>query len=627
MRPERGAIRIAGMMKPKNVSPCLAPFILGAALWIAALPTISARPHKSPSPQSQSALAASSSKKAERQDDSINLQPAKDLLLRPEGVHKADALSHFVEGMALEESGEMEKALAEYQKVLNVDPGQTDLASRVAALLARNEDFPQAIDVLKDAIKANPNAPEPFLQLAFIYAKYLKRTDQAIDYANRAIAIDPRNMDAYERLFEISLAAGDERKALQSLERAAKVRSDDATFWTRLGKLYAAIVFKPDSTPKPDEVARVNEIFKKATERAADDPAVLKDIADYYAASQQIKEAIPIYLRLLELQPDDSGAREKLATGFVLTNQRDKAIEMLEEIIKQHPEKYQPYDLLAGLLDDAGRSFQRANQTAQAKAAFRKAAANYEQSTLINPTRPSPYMHLAELLLGPLKENEHAMKILSEARQRFPGAPEIIYYLAIAEREAKHPEQAVATFEEALHEAEGEDAEMANARFYFDYGAAAEAAGLYDKAADLFKKSIALDPANAADAYNYLAFMWADHSSHLEEAQEMIKRALQADPNNGAYIDTLGWLEFRQGKFEQALTDLLRAAGKMTHDDPIVFEHIGDAYSKLSKIPQAMESWQKALALDPQNKRLAEKIDNTKTKMSKGPPPNANPIQ
>jgi tetratricopeptide (TPR) repeat protein len=521
----------------------------------------------------------------------------------------------------------MEKAVGAYRKVLNVDPGQSELASRVAALLARDEDFPEAIDVLKDAIKANPNASEPFLQLAFIYANYLKRTDEAIDYANRAVAIDPRNIDAYERLFEIALATGDEKKALQSLERAAKVHTDDPAFWTRLGKLYAAIVFKSDSPAKPEQVARVNEIFKKAAEHAGNDPAVLKEIADYYAASQQINQAIPFYLRLLELQPDDASAREKLAAGFVLTNQRDKAIETLEQVIKQHPEKSQPYDLLAGLLDDAGRSLLRANQTAQAKALFAKAAANYEQSLLINPTRASSYMHLAELLLGPLKENERAMKILSEARQRFPGTPEIIYYLAIAQREAKHPEQAVATFEEALHEAELEDSEMVNARFYFDYGAAAEAAGLYDKAADLFKKSIALDPASAADASNYLAYMWADHNLHLDEAQELIKHALQLDPNNGAYLDTLGWLEFRQGKVEAALNDLVRAAQKMKHDDPVVFEHIGDAYAKLNQIAQAMETWQKALALDPQNKRLAEKIDRTKTRMSKGQPPNANPVE
>jgi tetratricopeptide (TPR) repeat protein len=601
--------------------------LLLIAFFFTGLSSASARSRKSPSPQPQLVPGISLPKKTDRQDDSVTLHPAKDLSLQPENEHKADALAHFVEGMSLEDSGEMEKAVGAYRKVLNVDPGQSELASRVAALLARDEDFPEAIDVLKDAIKANPNASEPFLQLAFIYANYLKRTDEAIDYANRAVAIDPRNIDAYERLFEIALATGDEKKALQSLERAAKVHTDDPAFWTRLGKLYAAIVFKSDSPAKPEQVARVNEIFKKAAEHAGNDPAVLKEIADYYAASQQINQAIPFYLRLLELQPDDTSAREKLAAGFVLTNQRDKAIETLEQVIKQHPEKSQPYDLLAGLLDDAGRSLLRANQTAQAKALFAKAAANYEQSLLINPTRASSYMHLAELLLGPLKENERAMKILSEARQRFPGTPEIIYYLAIAQREAKHPEQAVATFEEALHEAELEDSEMVNARFYFDYGAAAEAAGLYDKAADLFKKSIALDPASAADASNYLAYMWADHNLHLDEAQELIKHALQLDPNNGAYLDTLGWLEFRQGKVEAALNDLVRAAQKMKHDDPVVFEHIGDAYAKLNQIAQAMETWQKALALDPQNKRLAEKIDRTKTRMSKGQPPNANPVE
>ena len=555
------------------------------------------------------------------------ITPAKDLLLRPDGEHKADALAHFVEGMSFEENGEMDKALAAYRKVLDVDPGQANLASRVAALLTRQDDFPEAIDVLKDAIKANPNAPGPLLQLAFIYTKYLRRTDQAIDYVNRAIALDPHNIDAYERLCEIALGAGDEKKALQSLDRATEIKSDDPAFWARLGKLYASIVFKPDRPPKPEEVARVNDIFKKAADRAGDDAAALKDVADYYASTQQIKEAIPLYLRLLELEPDDINAREKLATGFVLTNQREKAVEMLEAIIKEHPEKYQPYDLLAGLLDDAARALEREKKSDQAKAMFAKAAANYEQSLIINPGRASPYLHLAELLLGPLKQNERAVKVLSEARQHFPQTPEIVYYLGIAQREAKHFQEAVATFEEALHEAEAEGTEIANARFYFDYGAAAEQAGLHDKAADLFRKSIAVDPANAADAYNYLAYMWAEHDTHLDEAEQMIKLALQADPNNGAYIDTLGWLEFRQGKFDQALSDLLRAAQKLTREDPVVLEHVGDACAKLNKPAQALDAWQKALNLDPQNKKLADKIDNAKTKMSKGQPPNANPIQ
>jgi tetratricopeptide (TPR) repeat protein len=228
-------------------------------------------------------------KKAARQDDSLNSKPAADLSLRSEGAHKADALTHFVEGMSLEENGETDRALEAYRKVLNVDPGQSQLASRVAGLLIEQEDFPQAIDVLKDAIKANPKDADPYQQLAFIYAKYLKKTDQAIDYANRAITLNPADIEGYQRLVEIEVAAGQEKKALEVLDRATKVRSEDANFWMRLGKLYVALLFKSDSQPKPDELKKTNDIFKKAAEHGGDDPAILKDVADYYAASQQLK--------------------------------------------------------------------------------------------------------------------------------------------------------------------------------------------------------------------------------------------------------------------------------------------------------------------------------------------------
>jgi tetratricopeptide (TPR) repeat protein len=560
-------------------------------------------------------------KQVARQDDSLTVKPASDLTLRPGGERKAGALTHFVEGTVFEENGETDRALDAYRKVLNVHPGQSQLAARVAGLLIQEDEFPQAIDVLKDAIKANPNNSEPYHQLAFIYARYLKKTDQAIDYANRAIALNPADVEGYQRLVEIEVAAGQEKKALEALERATKVRSDDPNFWMHLGKLYVAILFKSDSQPKPDELKRVNEIFKRAAEHAGDDPAILKDVADYYAASEQLKEAIPLYLRVLELQPEDANAREKLATGFILTNQRGKAVEMLEQIIKEHPDKYQPYDLLAQVLDDEARSLQRANRIDEAKAKFAQVAANYEQSLLINPNHASTYLHLAELLVGPLKDPSRAAQLLAEARRRFPGAPEIVYYLAIAQREAKQNQQAVATFEEALHEAQlDQDDDVINAKFYFNYGAAAEQAGLYDKAADLLRKSIARDPANSAEACNYLGYMWADHNMNLDEAETMIRRALESEPNNASYLDSLGWVEFRKGKFDQALTDLLRAAKTADRDDPVIFEHIGDTYLKLNRVPEALEAWQKALTLDPKNKNLAEKVEGTRKRISKDLP-------
>src|SRR4051794_11356004 len=85
------------------------------------------RPQRATSTDSSPA----SAKKIERQDDSFSIAPAKDLALRPEGARKADALAHFVEGASLEENGEVDKALAAYRQVLNVDPGQSELAARV----------------------------------------------------------------------------------------------------------------------------------------------------------------------------------------------------------------------------------------------------------------------------------------------------------------------------------------------------------------------------------------------------------------------------------------------------------------------------------------------------------------
>ena len=559
-------------------------------------------------------------KKPAGQDDSFTLTPAPDLALVPDNVRKANALADFVEGVRLEENAEMDNALAAYQRVLNFEPGLSELALRVAALLSRQGDYPRAIDVLKDAIKARPKDADPYLQLAFIYAKYLRKTEQAVKYANDAIALDPQNFEAYQRLYEIEAASGSPQKALLALDRAANVKSDDPSFWIRLGKLYATIVFKAEGEPKPEALKRVNSFFDKAVAKAGDDATALKEVADYYAASQQVQEAIPLYLKVLELQPDDVNAREKLATGFVLTHQREKAIEMLEEVIRKQPTKYQPYELLAQMFDDGARALERANQPDQAKAQFAKAASNYEQSLLLNPARANTYLRLAELLIIPLRNSERAIGVLTEARQRFPGVPEFSYFLAIAQRESKHPQQAIGTFEEALNEAQLSNDEVLNARFYFDYGIAADQAGLYDKAADLFRKSISLDPGNSAEAYNYVAYMWADHNMHLDEAEQMVGEALQFDPNNGAYLDTLGWIHYRKGKFEEAVNVLLRAEQNLTKPDPTVLEHIGDAYAKLEKIPQALEFWQKAIALTPENQLLADKIEKTRTTMSKGPP-------
>ena len=566
-------------------------------------------------------------KNASGQDDSLVLHAPKDLALRPEGERKARAMVDYVLALDLQDNGESEKALEAFERVLSIDPGEIDLATRVAFLLTQQGDYPRAIDILKDAVKAQPKEPGPYLQLAYIYAKYLKKMEPAIRYAEQAVKLAPNEIEGYQRLAEVQLTDHNRKGALQTLDRAARVETNVPSFWTQLGKLYLALSAQPDKNPTPEELQKVNAVFRKALAFAPGDASVLTDAADYFAASQQVQEAIPLYLRVLELQPNDSNAREKLATGFMLTNQRGKAIGMLQEIIQQHPDKYQPYELLGRVLEEDAKALAQAKKPEEAKAEYAKAAANFEQSLLINAAQPDNYLHLAELLLTRLRDNERAVRVLQEARRHYPAAPQITYLLAVALREANHTQAAVTTFEEALHEGEAGDQELVNGRFFFEYGAAAERAGLYDKAAELFKRAIELDPADAAQAYNYLGFMWADQNTHLDEAEENIKRALAAEPENGAYLDSLGWLHYRQGKYDQALAELLSAVEALKEDDSTVFEHIGDTYSALKQTSKALEYWQKALALDRENKRLAGKIADAKTKLSKGEPAGATPIK
>ena len=95
--------------------------------------------------------------------------------------------------------------------------------------------------------------------------------------------------------------------------------------------------------------------------------------------------------------------------------------------------------------------------------------------------------------------------------------------------------------------------------------------------------------------------------------------ALDIDPENGAYLDSLGWYYYRKGDFARALTELLHAADLINPPDPVVYEHIGDTYKSLGNTALALTYWQKGLTLDPQSQSLATKIDQAKAKVTSNP--------
>ena len=537
-----------------------------------------------------------------------------DLQLQPENARKAEALATFCQALLSEDNADTEKALASYRRVLELDPGSAEIAVKVALELARRNDVPGAIQVLKDTIKAAPKEVLPMIFLSQLYSKQLKKPELALKYAEQALALAPENFACYLAVFELHIARSEQAKADAVLEKAAKVGSTDPKFWVQLGDLYTRIYLKDDGSCTPEQQQKMNGVYRQAADLAGDDASILSKVGDYFALSKQAKEAIPYYLKVVAAPPGDGDpplnhTRIKLARALIINQQLDEAIAVLEEMAKDDPMRFDTRELLGELYARKGE--------------FEKALRNYEHSLLLDASQPQNYLRLTFLLLQ-MKKAEKAVEIMTQARKRFPDIPQITKTLAMTLSQAKRHTDAMSTFAEAQAEAENNHDDLLNFEFYFQYGAAAEQAQLTEKAAELLKQSIELEP-NNAQAYNYLGYMWADRGEHLDEATEMIKKALELDPDNGAFIDSLGWLYFKKGEYDKALKELQRAAEVIKPEDAVVLDHLADTYQALSKTAEALNFWQKALALSADDKEQADKIsakiEAAKQKVTSGPPP------
>lgn len=102
--------------------------------------------------------------------------------------------------------------------------------------------------------------------------------------------------------------------------------------------------------------------------------------------------------------------------------------------------------------------------------------------------------------------------------------------------------------------------------------------------------------------------MWADKGVHLNEALDMINKAIALEPDNGAYLDSLGWVLYKMGRYEEALPHLRRAV-ELIKEDSVVYDHLAELLLKLGKRDEAISQWRRAHEVDPANKEIIEKLD------------------
>jgi len=139
-------------------------------------------------------------------------------------------------------------------------------------------------------------------------------------------------------------------------------------------------------------------------------------------------------------------------------------------------------------------------------------------------------------------------------------------------------------------------------------------AAVYDKikmwqeSDSLYEQALYKFPDNALLLNNY-SYSLIQRNIRIDEALEMVSRALEIDPDNGAYLDTKGWIYYKMGQYQDALHYIQKAV-EQREDSSEVLEHLGDIYLKLNNIPEAKKYWEKALDKNPLNTELQKKIQN-----------------
>jgi TonB family protein len=474
-----------------------------------------------------------------------------------------------------------------------------------------------------------------------------KSDDAAIEEAKKAVAANPGSGAAYIRLAAAYEADGDLKEAAASYEKAVQLLPDQKALYVSLAHIYdrlqnhdreiatykKALEFSPNSVELLDPLSRALSNARRYPEAIEVQKQVVQqkpDVAEAYYqlgylchSARDYSAAITAYLQATHLKPDFAEAYYSLARAYAGVRRDADAIATYLHITELKPQ----FSQIQNVYVELAETYLRMQRFSEAQAAANKAIE-------INPKYGNAYAisGTAYRLMGRFDEaiatfkkgvsadpyNWQMQGWLGEtylAAEQFPEAeaafreslrlneyPGTYYALAFALDKQKRTGEA----ETVLSDGVKKSPRDANLRVMFG-----SLLNQHDKLAEAeaqYNEALKLDP-NSALALNNLGYLWVDRGERLEEALKMIQRAVNAAPNNGAYVDSLGWAYFKLGKLDEAERYLTQAA-RLYIDSATVQEHLGDVYDRLGKKEMARSTWQKALFFSTdakQSERLRSK--------------------
>ena len=532
------------------------------------------------------------------------------------------------------------KAIEQYKEIYRLDPSDTESALWLTRLYRLRNDHDQAEAVLRGILKDDPEnepAVEQLTQLlldegksgeavallegmtnrspsaalldllgdAYTQTKDLPKAEQAY---RKAVELDPSELSHQRGLGQTLMAEEKFSDALAVYQKLADLMPDDADIYLRIAQIYREM----------HQLDHAEESLLKARQYAPGSLEVMYNEAMLYQAQGRYDDAIRV------LSDAITGVKGQSA---VLPSRRRSLAILYQELGQLYKER-QNYQAAVFTFNELGHlgdeedhrarllimdAYRSAKDLPKALQAGKEALAKYPNDPAIRSSQA--------LLLGENAQTDEAVKLLRVQLTKSEADRDTYLNIAQVYERGKRYKEA----EEAAHAAEvlpgrPRDNEMV----WFVLGAIYERQKFFDRAEDQFKKALAVNPKNAS-VLNYYGYMLGDLGQRLDEAADLVQRALKEEPYNGAYLDSMGWIYYKQNKLTEAEATLHKAVERDSHD-PTIHSHLGEVYAKLGRNELAAAEWEKslsewrhALPADVENDKIAEiekKLGQTKHRVA-----------
>jgi tetratricopeptide (TPR) repeat protein len=488
--------------------------------------------------------------------------------------------------------------VAYYRQALAFEPGNIEFEQKLMLALLSDGQFEQALP-LAEKLKKTPEI-ERVSRVALAIDAASKK-----DWANAETLLKLALQSDLDRLVTglmsgwVKLGAGDAKNAAAGI---AALKGPD---WYELFKqIHTAMIF--DASGDKVAATAAYEVAAASTDAGAAPDSWLRMIesfARFYARDGKAKEALGVIDRGLEIAPE--------RPPLLALKKSIEAGEMIEPLIGS------PIDGMSEVLFGLGSAVRRDGAEGFAKLYMELALAAKPQSdvTLIQLASiaealgqqneaidnyklvpaTSSFKRGADLQSGlnlaDMEKTDEAVAQLSALVAADPTDTRAYLALGGVHSTKKDYAAAAAVYDKATTAIGTPDRSDWN--LFYQRGIAHERTKTWPLAQESFKIALKLYP-DQPQVLNYLGYSWVDRNENLNEALDMIRKAVELRPDDGYIVDSLGWAYYRLGKFEDAVSEL-ESAIRLRPEDATINDHLGDAYWRVGRKLEARFQWQHAL--------------------------------